>query len=183
MEVEGLPVADAYLVHLDRQPDAAGWTDTTWSEAGFAAAGIALTPVQASVARNVSAGTLRGLHLQRAPHDEGKLVRCLAGVVFDVVVDLRRRSATFGRVATVTLDSDSPRALYVPPGCAQGYLTLEPRTDLVYLMDTRFVPGSGVGIRWDDPSLGIDWPRRPAVLSTGDRMLPLLSGLDPDLLP
>lgn len=182
MRFEQLEIPGAFLVHLDVRQDDRGLFARTYCVDEFARAGIDFVPVQGNLSRNTAEGTLRGLHFQRPPHEEAKLVQCVAGSLFDAIVDLRRGSPTFGRSASVTLDADSGRLLYIPPGCAHGFLTTAPATDIIYAMGSRFVDGAGRGIRWDDPDLGIPWPSRPRVISDRDAGYPPLAEIDPELL-
>jgi dTDP-4-dehydrorhamnose 3,5-epimerase len=140
----------------------------------FDAAGLASSFPQHSRSDNLRAGTLRGLHLQRSPHAEAKLVRCLRGRLWDVAADVRPDSPTFGCWFGIELSGDGRDGLYLPQGVAHGFVTLEDDTSLLYLISTPYVAEASVGIRWDDPTLGIDWPIEPAVLSDRDRSLPLL---------
>jgi len=182
MEFEPLEVPGAFVIHLDLRRDDRGAFARTYCADEFARAGIEFVPVQGNLSRNVAGGTLRGLHFQRPPHEEAKLVQCVAGGLFDTIVDLRRDSPTFGRAASVTLDADSGLLLFIPPGCAHGFLTTEPGTDILYAMGSRYVEGAGRGIRWDDPALDIPWPGRPLVISERDATYPLLAELEPELL-
>jgi dTDP-4-dehydrorhamnose 3,5-epimerase len=120
------------------------------------------------VSFNVRAGTLRGLHYQAAPHEEAKLVRCTRGRAFDVAVDLRPSSPTFRRWTSVVLSPDEHTALYLPRGCAHGFLTLEDATELVYQISPAFVADAARGVRWDDPAFGVRWPSAPTVISERD---------------
>lgn len=182
MEFEPLDIPGAFVVHLDLRRDDRGVFARTYCADEFARAGIDFVPVQGNLSRNVAKGTLRGLHFQRPPHEEAKLVQCVTGALFDAIVDLRRESPTFGRSTSVTLDADSGRLLFIPPGCAHGFLTTEPGTDILYAMGSPFVDGAGRGIRWDDPALDIPWPARPLVISDRDATYPLLAEIDPELL-
>ena len=138
----------------------------------FAAAGHPFVPAQTSMARNVAAGTLRGLHWQAEPDAETKLVRVVRGRVFDVAVDVRPDSPTHRRWFGVELDAEGGRALLLGPGIAHGYVTLESETDLVYQISPAFRPGFGRGARWDDPAFGIAWPRAPVVIGERDASFP-----------
>lgn len=132
--------------------------------------------VQMSTSFNARAGTLRGLHLQREPHGETKLVRCTRGAIFDVVVDLRPRSPTRHRWFGTTLTADDGRALLIPKGLAHGFQTLEDDSEVLYAMDAPYVAGAGGGVRWDDPAFAIGWPQPPAgrerVMSERDATYP-----------
>lgn len=134
----------------------------------FAAAGIAFVPRQTSLSRNPARHTLRGMHFQAPPHAEAKLVRVTRGCIHDVAVDLRPDSPTYRRWVAVVLDGVGMRGLHIPPGCAHGFLTLQPDTDVLYQIDREHVPGAGRGVRWDDPAIAIEWPAKPAVISERD---------------
>jgi dTDP-4-dehydrorhamnose 3,5-epimerase len=129
---------------------------------------------QSSVSFNARARTLRGLHWQAAPHEEEKLVRCTAGAIFDVIVDLRTESETYRRWFAAELSAANRRALYVPKGFAHGFLTLTDASEVLYMISVAYAPGYGRGLRWDDPSIGIAWPHAPAVISERDAALPRL---------
>ncbi len=138
----------------------------------LAAAGVDFMPVQANLSRNSGRHTLRGLHFQTAPHGEPKIVTCLRGAVWDVAVDIRPGSPTFGRWRGFELTADSATALHIPAGFAQGFLTLAPDSELLYLMGAPYRAAAGAGIRWDDPQLAIAWPAMPALVSPRDAALP-----------
>ena len=162
-DIEGVLIVDA-----EPHADDRGLFARLHCPAEFAAAGAAFAPVQTSVSRNPTRGTLRGLHYQRAPHAETKLVRATRGRVFDVAVDLRPASATHLRWTAAELSADNLRALFIPEGVAHGFLTLEPDTDVLYQISPAYAPGHEVGARWDDPAFGIVWPERPALMSDRD---------------
>ncbi len=129
---------------------------------------------ETSIAFNRSRLTLRGLHYQTAPHEETKLVRCTRGSVYDVVADLRPDSPTSRGWFGVELSAENCLALYVPAGCAHGYLTLEDDTELLYQISRPYMPDAATGVRWDDPTLAIDWPGPPWAISERDASYPLL---------
>jgi dTDP-4-dehydrorhamnose 3,5-epimerase len=158
------------VVEVEPEParDERGLFARTYDAELFAAHGLALPVAQASVSFNARRGTLRGLHLQVAPHAEAKLVRCLAGAVFDVAVDLRAGSPTQLAWVGVELSAERRNALYVPEGCAHGFLTLADACEVEYLISTPYVPAASAGARWDDPALGVAWPAPPAVISPRD---------------
>ena len=140
----------------------------------FATQGLPAHYVQHSLSTNLRKGTLRGLHLQREPHAEAKVVRCVRGAVLDVVADLRPKSPTYAAWAGVELRAGDGRALFVPPGCAHGFQTLEDDTHVLYLIDRPYEESAAAGVRWDDPTLAIRWPLPPGPMSERDRALPLL---------
>lgn len=129
---------------------------------------------QVNLSRTEAVGAIRGLHLQAFPHSEAKLVRCLKGRVWDVAVDLRRDSATYGQWQAIELSPDQGNALMIPEGCAHGFQVLEPSSELLYLHSGAWVPEAETGVRWDDPRLAIAWPLSPTELSKRDCSLPLL---------
>ena len=141
----------------------------------FAAHAIKFTSVDVNLSRNTYRGTLRGLHFQDAPWAEAKLVRVTAGKIYDVVVDVRRGSVTRGRWLFRELTARECNALFIPEGCAHGFITLENDTDVLYQMSRRFEAGHGKGYRFDDPAFAINWPLRPTVLSVVDRSWPSYS--------
>ena len=130
---------------------------------------------QVNLSRSESVGTVRGLHLQKPPHSEAKLVRCLKGRVWDVAVDLRTNSATHGQWHAVELNPERSNALLLPEGCAHGFQVLEPGSELLYLHSDIWVSEAESGVRWDDPQLAIPWPLEPKGLSDRDHNLPFLS--------
>ena len=169
MKITPTAIPDVLLIEPQVFGDARGFFMETWHERRFAEAGLDLHFVQDNHSRSVR-GTLRGLHYQlRQP--QGKLVRVVAGEVFDVAVDLRRGSPTFGRWAGEVLSAQDHRMLWVPPGFAHGFLVLSDSADLLYKCTDFYAPEHDRGIRWDDPDLAVAWPLEPGVR-------PLLSGKD-----
>lgn len=159
-----LGVADAFLVVAERFEDRRGFFARTWCEQEFATKGPArpLRLVQASISYNRRAGTLRGMHFQAGPSREAKIVRCTAGAIHDVVIDLRPDSPSFMKHAVAELTQANRDALYIPPGFAHGFQTLADDTEVLYQMTDFFAPELARGVRWDDPAFGIDWPDAPA---------------------
>jgi dTDP-4-dehydrorhamnose 3,5-epimerase len=155
--------------------DERGWFARTFDAEAFAAGGLEPAVAQSSVSHNERAGTLRGLHFQRDPHAEDKLVRCQRGAMFDVIVDLRPGSPTRGEWFGLELTPQNGRSLYVPKGFAHGFQTLVEDTEVHYQISTAYVPGAGDGVRWDDPAFGIAWPPAPPggrTISERDRAYP-----------
>lgn len=138
----------------------------------LAKGGISIDIQQTNISHNLRTRTLRGMHYQALPHGEAKLVQCTRGRIFDVAVDLRPESVTFREWVGVELEPESSRSLYIPIGCAHGFMTLEDDTDVFYMMGNVFVPGSGRGLRWNDPALGIEWPAEPESISERDALYP-----------
>lgn len=160
------------IVELEEHVDERGSFARTWCRDEMAEAGLAAELAQCSVSKNRRAGTLRGLHYQRAPHEEAKLVRCTRGRIFDVAVDLRTGSATRGRWVGVELDPENGRALYVPEGCAHGFQTLEDDSEIFYQMSAFYEPAAGSGVRWNDPAFGIRWPLPVSAMAPRDEAWP-----------
>jgi dTDP-4-dehydrorhamnose 3,5-epimerase len=170
-------LSGAFLVDLERREDSRGFFARTWCANEFADHGLTTEVVQANVSFNPRQGTLRGMHFQRAPHAETKLVRCTRGAIYDVVVDLRRDSDTYKEWVGVELSADNRRALFVPEGFAHGYQTLVPDAEVFYQVSEYYTPGAEGGVRWDDPAFGIEWPDPDnAFLSDKDRSWPDFSG-------
>jgi len=168
----------AYVVELEEHADERGFFARIWCRDELAAHGLTAELAQCSLSRTAAAGTLRGLHFQRSPHTEAKLVRCTRGAIFDVIVDLRADSPTLGRWFGAELEETDGRAIYVPEGFAHGFQTLADDVDVVYMISTPYVPESAAGVRWDDPFFAIEWP--PAAkrtLSDRDRSWPDFSSV------
>ena len=169
-----LPLAlpGAMIVDLERFDDARGFFARAWCEREFAEAGLNPALVQASISHNRRRGTLRGMHYQAAPHAEDKLVRCIHGAIWDVIIDLRPESPTYLQYRGVELNAARGRALYVPKGFAHGFQSLTDDAQVFYQMSEFHAPDAARGIRWDDPRFGIDWPERPPILSPRDASYP-----------
>lgn len=167
-----LPLAGAYRIEPQLIVDQRGGFARRFCAETFRAHGLEADFVQRSISYNRLAGTLRGMHFQAVPHLEAKLVRCTRGAMFDVMIDLRRDSATFGKWYGETLTADSPIILYVPKGFAHGFQTLVDDTDVDYEITPAYVPGAERGFRFDDPALAINWPMAEAVISERDKALP-----------
>ena len=158
--------------------DHRGYFCETYSRRQFAEHGVDVDFVQDNEAFSAQAGVLRGLHFQTPPMTQAKLVRVARGSVFDVVVDLRKGSPTFGRWEGFTLSADNFLQLFVPRGLAHGYMTLEPGTQFLYKVDRFYSPEHDSGISCLDPALGVDWPDLPPIMSEKDLRLPLLADFD-----
>ena len=181
MQVIATAIPEVRLVRPEQHGDARGWFAEIWNRERFARAGLALDFVQDNLAHSAAAGTLRGLHFQRPPAAQSKLVRVLRGKIFDVAVDLRPGSPTYRRHVAVELSAEDGAWLLVPKGFAHGYLTLEPETLVLYKVDAFYEPRLDAGIAFDDPDLAIPWPLPPEgpILSAKDRALPRLAALAP----
>ncbi len=167
-------ISGVYLVEPEFIEDNRGYFTRSFCEEEFAAAGINFLPVQSNVSYNKKAYTLRGMHFHAAPYAETKLVRCSAGKVFDVAVDIRPNSPSFKKWVGFELSRKNGRALFIPAGCAHGFLTLEDDSEVSYQMSPAYTAGHDRGFRWDDPAIGITWPGEPKVISTRDADLPSL---------
>ena len=165
-------IAGVLVVDLDPVLDDRGAFARLHCPAEFADAGVEFVPAQTSLSRNTAALTLRGMHYQPIPHGETKLVRVVRGRIFDVALDLRPDSVTFGHWTGAELDAAQGRALFIPEGVAHGFLTLEPDTDVLYQIAPMFEPGHGAGVRWNDPAFAIAWPDEPKVISERDASYP-----------
>lgn len=161
-------IAGAFLIAPEPRPDERGFFARTFCRDEFAAHNLVAEFIQHSVALNHSAGTVRGIHHQKHPHAETKLVRCMRGSIFDVVVDLRRDSQTYGKWQSFVLSDETLDSVYIPTGCAHGYQTLDNNCLVEYLIDTAYVASLADGIRYDDVALGITWPKAPTVISARD---------------
>ncbi len=180
MDISPTDIPDVLLLCPPRHGDARGFFSETWSREAFRQAGIDLDFVQDNHARSAAAGTLRGLHFQMPPASQAKLVSCPRGAIFDVAVDLRRGSPSFGRHVGAVISAEAWNQLLVPIGFAHGYVTLEPETVVTYKVTARYAPELEQGLRWNDPALGIAWPL-PAdriTLSARDRAHPPLADLE-----
>ncbi len=166
------PISGLYRVFGNVHRDERGSFERTWCREVFAAAGLNFSPWQTSLSCNDQSLTLRGLHYQAAPAAERKLVRCVAGRVFDVVVDLRQGSPTLLQHWAATLCAGQGNALFIPHGCAHGFLTLTDGAVVEYMMDSPHAPEHARGLRWDDPALNVWWPAEPRVISERDRTWP-----------
>lgn len=166
----GLP--GAFVIDVEPHADERGFFARSWCQREFDARGLRSRLVQCSISGSRHRGTLRGLHYQAAPCEEAKLVRCTAGAVYDVVVDLRPDSPAFRQWHAVVLSAANHRALYVPEGCAHGYLTLADNTEVLYQMSEFYEPAAARGVRWNDPAFGIAWPAPVRVISERDRGYP-----------
>jgi dTDP-4-dehydrorhamnose 3,5-epimerase len=158
----------AYVIDLERREDDRGFFARAWCRRELEAQGLEVEIVQCNLSSNPRAGTLRGMHYQLPPHAETKLVRCVRGAIFDVIVDIRVESATFGEWLGLELSAENGRMLYVPEGFAHGLETLVDDTDVYYQISAYYAPGAEHGLRWDDPDLGIEWPLPPTVISEKD---------------
>jgi dTDP-4-dehydrorhamnose 3,5-epimerase len=155
-------------VQLERHEDSRGFFARTWCSDEFRRAGLPGTIVQCSTSYNRKAGTLRGMHFQLPPSQEGKLVRCIRGEIFDAVVDLRSDRESYLNKVTILLNDTERAALYIPPGCAHGFQALVDDTEVLYMMTDDYEPALSRGFRWDDPVFDIDWPISNPIINERD---------------
>jgi dTDP-4-dehydrorhamnose 3,5-epimerase len=165
-------IPGAWVIDLEYRADSRGFFARAFCAREFEAHGINATVVQCNLSYSHARGTLRGMHYQLAPQAEAKLVRCTAGAIFDVIVDLRPGSAAYCRWYGVELTASNRRMLYAPEGCAHGYLTLVDGTDVFYQVSAYYAPEAERGVRWNDSAFGIRWPFEPSVISERDRAHP-----------
>lgn len=165
-------ISGVFEVHPERKPDERGFFARTWCQNEFAEHGLDSRLVQCSLSYNTHKGTLRGMHYQTAPFAETKVVRCTQGAIYDVVLDLRPESATFKGWISVVLTAENRDMIYIPRGCAHGFLTLQDATEVFYQMSEFYNPESARGVRWDDPAFRIIWPEKVSVISERDRTYP-----------
>jgi len=182
MDVRPTQISDVKLLVLRKHGDTRGFFSETYNRRDFATLGIGLEFVQDNQALSGPAGTVRGLHYQLAPAAQSKLVRVTRGRIFDVAVDIRRGSPSFGKFASSELSAEEWNQLYIPAGFAHGYCTLTADTEVIYKVSDYYTPVHERAIRWNDPAIGIPWPigEAAAIISDRDRRSPLLAE-QPDL--
>lgn len=170
------PINGAYVIDVKRIEDERGFFGRLWCKKEFDQHGLVSTIAQSNIGVSRWKGTLRGLHYQKAPHEEVKIVRCPRGAIFDVIVDLRPDSSTYKRWFGLELNQENAKMLYVPRGCATGYLTLRDDTEIYYHATEYYHPQSATGVRYDDPAFGIQWPGEVNVISENDKHWPAFAG-------
>jgi dTDP-4-dehydrorhamnose 3,5-epimerase len=163
-----LGIAGARLFGAPVFSDARGAFEVFWEQADLAEAGLLFTPTNAHHSYNARVGTIRAFHLQRPPHGQSKLVSCVSGKAWDVILDLRPESPSFRQWEHVELSAASGKAVYIPAGCAHGFATLEDNTTIAYLIEGDYRPDFAAVVRWNDPALGIDWPVSDPIISDKD---------------
>jgi dTDP-4-dehydrorhamnose 3,5-epimerase len=156
----------AFIIELEKIIDSRGFFSRAWCQKEFEANGLNPNVVQCNLSFNTSKGTLRGMHYQIAPHEEAKIVRCIRGKVYDVIIDLRPKSPTYLQWIGVELSSENRKMLYVPENFAHGYLTLADNTELFYQVSHFYSPESESGIRWNDVTVNIKWPQTNGLIIT-----------------
>ncbi|MDR3617265.1 MAG: dTDP-4-dehydrorhamnose 3,5-epimerase [Candidatus Obscuribacterales bacterium] len=171
MRFEKTTLSGVYVIEPELLSDERGFFARSFCQKEFEAAGLEHNFVQSSISFNSKARTLRGMHFQNAPHEEIKLVRCTAGAIYDVVVDLRESSSTYKHWLAVELSASNRKALYIPRGFAHGFETLLDNSEVLYYISDYFIPESAAGIHYADPAVGISWPHPPEVISERDLAL------------
>jgi len=168
-------VKGAYLINLEKIDDERGFFARTWDSKIFKKFGLNNNIKQCNISLTKTKGTIRGMHLQISPHEESKLVRCVQGKVFDVIVDLRSNSKTFLQWDGIELSAENFNSIYVPEGVAHGFQILENNSTMFYQISESYFPNSTKGFRWNDENIGIKWPLSPTIISKKDQNLPLYS--------
>jgi dTDP-4-dehydrorhamnose 3,5-epimerase len=172
MIFNAIPLAGAYLIDLEKKGDDRGFFARAFCEQEFGKLGLVSHFCQVNNSLSAQKGTLRGMHFQLAPKAETKLVRCIRGVLYDVILDLRRESATFGKSFGAELTADNRQMMYVPKGFAHGFITLADDTEAFYFVDEFYSPEYERGVRYNDPKFSLKWPAAPVVISDKDKNLP-----------
>ncbi len=165
-------IPGVFVLDPERIEDERGFFARTWCQTEFESHGIDPRLVQGNLSFNKRRGTLRGMHYQKPPHEETKIVRCTRGTIYDVAIDLRPDSPTFKQWTGATLTAENRQMLVIPPGCAHGFLTLEDNTEVLYQMSAYYAPSHAAGVRWNDPAFGIRWPGNVMVIIDRDRNYP-----------
>jgi len=169
---------EVVLIEGEAFPDERGWLGETYRRSDFMKSGIPFEFLQDNQTHSTARGTLRGLHFQKEPAAQGKLVRCLVGEAFDVAVDIRKGSPTYAKWVSAILSAENHRMLWIPPGFAHGILTLTHITDIAYKMTCEYNRVYDRSVRWNDPAIGIKWPIANPILSMKDKNAPLLNEVD-----
>jgi len=172
MQFKETTLTGAYIIEVEPKGDERGFLARTFCKKEFASRGLETEVAQANLSFNAKKGTLRGMHFQVPPFGEAKLVQCLQGSVYDVIIDLRPDSETHRHWLAVEMSADDKKMLYIPEGFAHGFQALEDECVLYYLMFEFFAPEYARGVRWDDPAFGIKWPLPDPVISEKDRQWP-----------
>ena len=167
-----LKLEGAYLIEPELLTDERGFFARSFCKEEFKDHELAEEYVQCSISFNKKKGTLRGMHFQKVPHEEIKLIRCTRGVIHDVIIDIRKESKTLGQWLGFELSEDNHSMLYIPDGFAHGFITLSDNAEIQYQISTPYNGASAEGIRWNDPSFNISWPLMPQVISERDRNFP-----------
>ena len=175
MKIRNTSLDNVLLIEPDPVRDERGYFARVWCEEELSAAGVETRTSQCSISFNKTRGTLRGIHFQRAPHEEAKLVRCERGAIFDVAVDLRADSATYGEWFGTELSEENNSMMYIPKGFGHGFQTLVDDSSVYYQISEPYVQDAGSGYRFDDPKIDVQWPLAVTVISDKDRSWPVVS--------
>ena len=173
MKFEETPLQGSYVIELEKIGDDRGFFARAFCSNEFAALGLTTAFVQVNNSLSAQKNTLRGMHYQIAPHQETKIVRCIKGSLYDVILDIRMDSPTFGQHFGVELSAENRKMLYVPKGFAHAFVTIDDDTEAFYFVDTPYAPAAERGIRWNDPKFDVEWPIQPEVISDKDASWPL----------
>ncbi|HOD12729.1 MAG TPA: dTDP-4-dehydrorhamnose 3,5-epimerase [Candidatus Omnitrophota bacterium] len=157
-----------FILELERFEDKRGFFARSWCKEEFRKAGLNQDLSQCSISFNKKRGILRGMHYQVRPHEEAKVVRCTMGAIYDVVLDLREGSSTFKKWFAIELSAENRKALYIPEGCAHGFLTLEDSSEVFYQISEAYHPECSMGVRWNDPAFKIQWPNKDVLINARD---------------
>jgi len=157
-------LSGAYVIEIEKREDERGFFARAYCEHEFKDNGLNTKYVQSNISYNDKLGTLRGMHLQKAPHGEIKLVRCIKGAIYDVILDLRKTSATFKQWRAFELTQENHQTLYIPDGFAHGFITLEDNVEVFYQHSTFYAPNADASVRWDDPAFDIKWPEMEKII-------------------
>ncbi len=168
MKFKPTPLKGAYLIDLKKIEDERGFFGRVFSSSEFEEQALEPAIVQINNSFSAEKGTLRGLHYQLPPREETKLIRCIKGSLYDLILDIRKDSPTFGQSFGATLTAENRTMMYVPKGFAHGFITLEPNTEMLYFVSETYSPEYERGIRWNDPKFSVSWPIEPTVLSERD---------------
>ena len=174
MKVRPTKIDGLHIIWHDKNQDVRGSFERIYCEKEFLRLGLIVGYPQVSISTNPKKGTLRGMHYQQYPHEEIKLVTCLRGEIYDVVIDVRPESPTFRDWHAEILSAGDGKSIYVPAGCAHGFLTLSEGSVVLYQVSTYYDTNSAMGVNWNDPAFGVTWPLKPTILSERDRSFPFI---------
>lgn len=172
MTAEPTSIPGVFLVSTPKHGDDRGYLQRVCCEESFEVAGLKTGWTQSSITSSPVKGTLRGMHFQKAPHGEIKLIRAVTGKVWDCLVDVRKNSLSYGKWEAFELSEENGLALYVPEGIAHGFLTLTPEVRMLYSMSVPYAPAHATGVLWSDPNIGIEWPEKPTLVAEKDNAWP-----------
>ena len=164
---------DAFLIQIEKREDERGYFGRTYCRNEFAKQNITFEVAQSNLSFNKKRGTLRGMHMQMAPNNEAKLVQCVSGSIYDVIIDMRKDSPAYGKWTGAELSDENGMMMYIPKGFAHGFITLADDTRMLYQMSQYYTPGAEKAFRWNDPFFQIEWPIQPQVMSDKDKKNPL----------